>query len=522
MLKKFLPLLRQNSKRKFNQGNWLLQNFLKGNYNNLINIDFSKKFSTFQKIETNLFNVSKLIRTEFKSLFDVPSDWENKSVEEIENEIYEFSPKSIFNVEKMKLNVSIFLQAFEFARPYNVKFSKYQQFRNEIPMIDKDDIKQSLFSLMSDKSIKDKKLESLKSSMNELLKIQSSYESIDRNTSDKTEVVISEIGKFILSNNIYNTDHTVNYVIKGNKELVYSLSDVKILLEDLKFSDFNESQIIRIVPIIVMLNNIYSISNIVLDNLFEDLMRRLFNPLEKASKENENTIFSYFMFFINNNILSKPDHIKSLVVFKDVILKRNNINDLLYILTANIFKFVNKYSSTSDDLPNTDEKLEQEKETIFFEEFLNAYFEEYKKITDSDRANINPIIFKNFLLSILILNDYNLKKKDCPVFSVTTIQKFKTFLEIGVFNALDHKSYYKKAIFKMLANKEIFLILLEIDNKIFNFYEKSKVNLVLNLYTVGDCELMTEFSDDIEYQDFINLLLYFNNYSDNQFECKRL
>jgi hypothetical protein len=533
MFKNILAFTRTTYKNNSN----LSSNYIKLFLNSKISIDSKHNFPIknycVQNVSTQgegqFFNTAKIIRVKANSVYDSEFSFDKIGLENIEKEILNYNPHNLFNLETLKLDLSLFLKSLELARPFDIKLMKYLEIKKNIPMLTKDEVKASLFEIVSNPKIPERSLENLKTILNEIMNTLLSYNYVsDKNLNNKILNALLEVTKFCLINNIYTVDHNLNIKIKGNKELVLAMSDIRIILENLNFSEFSAENLIKIFPTIVLLNNIYLVNEAVIEKLFVESVKRLFSPTTKnLSPQQEELLRNYSMFLIFNNVISKPStFLKYMTNYKDMILKTNHINDFLYLLTENIFKFVNSHSgrlNTNDNNLLEINKKQLENEIPIFEEFLNTYLIGFNVIPQIDRFEADPELVKHFLYSLLLLNDFNIKISRIGIdscLSLSTINLLKIFIDEGIFNTSYPDVEYNKFIYSLLSDNNIFFVNLELENKIFSLDEDQETNKVLELYTKNNFKIVTDIRDQMNFDNLINLIINLGMFSENSSEEK--
>jgi hypothetical protein len=195
-----------------------------------------------------------------------------------------------------------------------------------------------------------------------------------------------QIAKFLIKNDIYNLDHNIDTKFSAKKKILSSLSAAKVLIEDLKLNELNDDQLIKLLPVIIMINNVYGLKDFVVNNIIMEITGRL-----KINSSFYKSYKDYLRFILVQNKCKQSYSILNfLIEFKDVILTLDsNTNDLLYILTDNIHKFI----------VNKDEKTEDYVHS--FNKFINIYCN--TKVLISESNDINEDILENMFSAIYLL-----------------------------------------------------------------------------------------------------------------------
>jgi hypothetical protein len=294
-----------------------------------------------------------------------------------------------------------------------------------------------------------------------------------------------------------------------------------------------------------LLNNLYIVSENVIEDLISDLASKLFNPLIKENVESSanfevtELLQRYFVFLlINNNLTKSTINLEYLVQYKDIVMKylKGGLNDILYLLTENIFKFVNAKHD-----PATIGKKEKSvpKGVISIESFLRCYVSNiFLFLGKGDSTeSFNFVLFEHFLYSLLLLRDSTYGEN---IFTFTLLEQIRLFINSGIFNLNIIKEiksqnflnpYDKKMITKKFpqtsqssfevqkliefCHRSNYLeLLLEVENKLFNeLDQKSERQIVLSesIFTVINSKnfLHESYSDfkrckDILINSYIN------------------
>jgi hypothetical protein len=438
-------------------------------FNHLIKTFFCENINITSE---NKINFSDILKNTEESIYEVDS--KTQIADQDPPQETQIDHKNLLNISEISNDLSKFLKSLELAKTFDIKSTKTSDIKKFIPLLTKDDVKSVLFTLLSDQKVSSLKFDDLSKKVSEKVKVTQSYAApLDKEYYDQTLTVLFEVAKFFLENNIYSVDHTVNVKIKSNKEFVVQLAGVKSILEFLNFADLSNDQLIQIFPIVVMLNNVYQVTDIVMEKLFDETTKRLNSeiPLEKPQ---EDLLKSYLNFSLINNFITKPSvHLSYLVKYHDLVTKNKDINDLLFILTENIFKF----SNNSNKFKENDVKS--------FEEFLKTYLTNYTEITQGNRIGANQELVGSFLNSLILLAHSN------QLVSQQSIEEIKIFVEDGVFNLTSEDVIKANAlasnISNLLLNENTLVQLIEIENKLFSMLPNKmhQVNQVLSLYNIN-------------------------------------
>lgn len=468
------------------------------NLNRNLRFNTNRYFSTEVREDTNFHFES--FRDKISSIYDV-------TYSEVDNENEITVPKAtkghLINLREIEVELSKFLKALEPAKTYDIKLSKFGEIKKYIPILNKDEVKSSLFSILSDQKIPLRNLTELQAEISEVLKTTQSYESVlDKAYYEKVLKILLEAGKLILTNNVYAVDHTVNLKIELNKDIASKLSDLKPILEFLNFEEVSDDQLITMFPIVIMLNNLYNVTDYVMEKLIGETLKRLLNPQITNFSGKEDLIKGYLIFVIVNNLIKNSNtYLHHMILYKDIILKNKDINDLTYLLTENIYKFINMNRKANS--------VEIKSHLATFEEFICTYLKSYHLCEVSNRLNINQEVAEKFLYSVLLLSEFNQKLGEDRFLSNETVKLLKKFVENGIYNLEYQNVLSVENIFNIITRDNQLFIHSELENKLFSRIrqENEANNKVLDLFVTKE-DLLQNEKRKLSFENLKEFLLF--------------
>jgi hypothetical protein len=310
----------------------------------------------------NIFKQRNFFRISNKKFYDT-SIFRNTSV-------YNYQDEGKYDIKK---NLTTFLKSLEIARTYDIRSNIYIEARQGISFLNDNFVKKQLSDLLTNE-IKDRDTKDLVNSINFFNDKSKSYETIfDENYYNEFVSLFRELGKYLLKNDIYSLDHSVN-LREDNKKILNDLVNVKSMVDDLKLKELNDSQMAKILPTLIIVNNIYNVESYVTENLINELMSR-------------NGFEGYSNFLLVHNQNQNMNNLHHLVQLKDNILNsNNNVNDLLYILTDNIYKYVSTEHKTED-----------------YNSAFWKFLDNFSKTSRYNKQNVNFDVLDNFMNALHLL-----------------------------------------------------------------------------------------------------------------------
>ena len=429
-----LQFLNQSSHRmKFNSFSHILKN----------------NFSTEAETASKQINIYKIIKTGENSIYDLPygydttSDFSSQSERQREREA-SYIKENFFTQSELMQHVSSILKELEIGRASTSKQSKFYEVRKAITILNQEEIRKEFFRILTSTEILDKDLNELKDNSAEILKLVQTRNETNKNRYDEKDIKsvlknFLEIGRYFMKNEFYSLEHNINVTSRISKDTLIKLSDSKKILEILNFSELTKEQMITVLPVFILLNNLYIVSESVIEDLISDIASKLFNPLFKENEESSanlevsELLQRYFLFLmINNNLTTSTINLEYLVQYKDIVMKylKGGLNDILYLLTENIFKFVNV---KNDSATIGKKEKSVSKSAISIESFLRCYVSNISLFLGKGDSteNFNFVLLEHFLYSLLLLRDSTNGEN---ILSFTLLEQIRFFINSGIFN----------------------------------------------------------------------------------------
>jgi hypothetical protein len=295
--------------------------------------------------------------------------------------------EALINDNDIYLKLSEFLKSMELSRHTELKSNLYIDARNILTILNNETIKRAYLEIYGNEKVELLSIQELTTRLTEIEEKFRSYETVfDESYYNDIIKLFSQVAKFLLKHEIYHVDHNIDSQMSGKRNILTSFSITKSLIEDLKLSELNDQQLVRLLPIIVMLNNIYNLPGYVMNNVILEITGRI------KTGGSADTLKEYLKFIlVQNSCRQSYSILNNLVEFKDIILTTDsNANDLLYLLTDNIYKFVvNKDDKTEDYIAS-------------FYHFIKSYGS--TKLLISRHVDINEDLLENFFSSLYILS----------------------------------------------------------------------------------------------------------------------
>jgi hypothetical protein len=292
----------------------------------------------------------------------------------------------LINDNDIFMKLSEFLKSMELARQTELKFNIYIDAREILTILNNASIKKALLELYENEKIELLSLDKIIMRLSEIEEKFRSYETVfDESYYNDIVILFRQIAKYLLKTGIYHIDHNIDSSMSGKRNVLMSFSITRSLIEDLKLKELNDVQFTQLVPIIIMLNNIYNLPGYLMNNLILDITARL-------NKTDSSILKDYLRFvIIQNSSRQSYSILNNLIDYKDLILtSESNTNDLLYLLTDNIYKFITNKDEKSEDYINS------------FHNFMKSYSSTTFLI--SKNSDINVDLLENFFSALFILS----------------------------------------------------------------------------------------------------------------------
>lgn len=466
-------------------------------YNTIKSITFipEKKFSTDFESSSKQINIFKIIKSGENSIYDLPYGYDATN-EFLEKEAEAGSTKEhFFTHSDIVQNVSSFLKELEIGKASSSRQSKFQDVKKSITLLHQEEIKNEFLKISTATEILEKNVNELRDSLADvLINIQSRNEGkYEENDLNKLTKNFLELGKYFLKNDLYSLEHNINIPSRISKDNLVKLAEAKKILEILNFSEIKDEQFLSMLPVFIMLNNLYVISENTMEELISEVSIRLFNPLGNSnlSQNNSEILKRYFVFLLlNSNFTKSTFDLDHLVIEKDTVLNfaKGGINDVLYILIDNIYKFAYANNETNATKPKT---ATLPKNVISFENFLRCYLKNVQVLIGKEDSvtKINYDLVENFLYSLLLLKESNYGNN---ILTSTVKDEIRHFINSGIFNLnlvkevkvknflnpndnlnrnllkVDNDNISKKNLNDFCNRPNSLELLLEVENKIFS------------------------------------------------------
>ena len=437
--------------------------------------NLSKNFSETETSSSKQINIYKIIKSGENSVYDLPYGY-NSSTDFTDSDT-NLIKQNFFAHSDLMQKLSTMLKELEIGKPSSSKQSKFQDVRKSITLLNQQEIKNEFIKLASSTEVLDKTSSEIKENGVELLKlVQTLNESSERKYEEKDLTTFTkhflELGKYFSKNEFYSLEHNINIPSRIGKDTLVKFIDSKKIFEIFNLSQLSKGQIITVLPTFIMLNNLYVLPENLIEDLIIDLSVKLFNPISKFKQDNSDELLTrYFVFLILNNNLTKSTlNLDFLTLYKDIFLKDTNggINDIVYLLTENIFRFINVKHE-----PILNKQKTQTHQQIFvsFDSFLRSYMSGISSLAQNENgvfSQINFDLVENFLYSLILLKE---SRYSDNILTSDLLNQMRYFINKAIFN----------------------LNIIREKNQILNEKTLKKTKSVSNFEDINDNEILIEY-----------------------------
>jgi hypothetical protein len=465
------------------------------------------------KIKSNLFpynkrsmtdfeqakiNPYKIIKNAYLSVYDIQISRDSNNNNENEQEETTFKDNTkehFFNKSDLITKLSNYLKSIE-SDAYSTS-----RVKELISLFDDKYIISMLENISFNLEINLKSVSELKQ---EAVELSNTKEKVEFH--QKLPKYFLQLGKFLIKKNIYSMRHNVILNSRETKDNLLNLAEGKIIYQNLKLSEISDEDMILIFPVFMMINRIYNFPENLIENLLNDILERTIRLSISNKRDSFNIFKNYFTFqMINSHFLISDNYLRNLNLSIDFIIANNttDMNDILYLITDNIFKFV--VNSDKDNINNTNR-------IAISEEFLNKYLSSFTLI-DYHGKFADYELIENFLAACILLHE------SCPeIFSMPVLYNLRNFINNGIFNYAQDKSELQilKQFCERPGNIEL---LLDLENKILKNLDTTNNNInnshlisILNMVNSVDYFLDTQKFNYEKNRDLIfNSGIHFNS-----------